>query len=104
MRQNEGPGKSTYMFSAERLSLSAPHQASVGRDTWRRSGKRKSADVRQKTYMLIYPDPLFCGCIRDKGERVLTLPPGDSESDGLEVHGSAGQVQGHGILLPGLLA
>jgi hypothetical protein len=55
-----GPGKSTYTFSTERLLLSAPCQASVGRATWRGSGKQKSADVRQKTYTLIYPDPTVC--------------------------------------------
>jgi hypothetical protein len=44
MRQNEGLGKSTYTFSAERLPLSAPHQASVGRASRRGgggSGKQK---------------------------------------------------------------
>jgi hypothetical protein len=55
--KNQGLGKSTYTFSAERLLLSAPRQASVGRATWRGSGMRKSTDVRQKMYMLIYPDP-----------------------------------------------
>ncbi len=52
-----GPGKSMYMFSAERLPLSAPRQTSVGRASRRGSGKQKAEDVRQKTYMLIYPDP-----------------------------------------------
>jgi hypothetical protein len=54
---HEGPGKSTYMFSAERLPLSAPRQASVVRATWWGSGKQKAEDVQQKMYMLIYPDP-----------------------------------------------
>ncbi len=53
-----GPGKLTYMFSAERLRISAPHQASVGRASRRGSGKQKSADVWQKMYTLIYPYPL----------------------------------------------
>jgi len=44
-----------YTFSAECLPLSAPCQASVGRAS--RRGERKAEDVRQKMYMLIYPDP-----------------------------------------------
>jgi hypothetical protein len=55
--KNQGPGKSMFTFSAERLLLSAPRQASVGKATWRGSGKQKSTDVWQKTYTLIYPDP-----------------------------------------------
>ena len=53
----EGPGKSTFTFSAERLPLSTPRQASVGRATWRGSGKQKSTEIQQKMYTLIYPDP-----------------------------------------------
>ncbi len=52
-----GPGKSTYMFSVTfrfplstlMLHFAQSQQAGSGR-------KRKSADVEQKTYMLIYPD------------------------------------------------
>jgi hypothetical protein len=40
-----GPGKLMYMFSTERLRISAPHQASVGRASRRGSGKQKSTDV-----------------------------------------------------------
>jgi hypothetical protein len=54
-----GPGKSTYMFSSKRLLVSAPRQASVVRATWQGSGKQKAEDVWRKTYMLIYPDPIY---------------------------------------------
>ncbi len=50
-----GPGKLTYTFSAGRLQISAPRQASVGRASRRGSGKRRSADIEQKMYTLIYP-------------------------------------------------
>jgi hypothetical protein len=50
----KGPGKITYMFSAKRMQISAPRQASVGRASRRGSRKQKSAYVRQKMYMLIY--------------------------------------------------
>ncbi len=56
-----GLGKSTYTFSAEHLGISAPRQASVGRASRRGSGKRKSADVEQKMYSLIYLDPTQAG-------------------------------------------
>jgi len=55
--QITGLGKSTHTFSAERRQISAPRQASVGGATWLESGVWKSADVRRKMYMLIYPDP-----------------------------------------------
>jgi hypothetical protein len=54
-----GPGELTYTFSAERLRISAPHQASVGRASRRGSAKQKSADVEWKTYTLIYHYPSF---------------------------------------------
>jgi hypothetical protein len=53
-----GPGKITYMFSAERRRISTPRQASVGRASRQGSRKRKSAYVRRKMYMLIYPYPI----------------------------------------------
>jgi hypothetical protein len=51
----KGPGELTYTFSTERLQISVPRQASVGRASRRGSGKQKSADVERKTYTLIYP-------------------------------------------------
>jgi hypothetical protein len=48
------------MFSAERMGISAPYQASVGRASMRGSGKRKSTYVWRKTYTLIYPYPVAC--------------------------------------------
>jgi hypothetical protein len=59
MEYYKGPGKLTYMFSAIRMQISAPRQASVGRASRRGSGKRKSAYVQGKTYMLIYPYPYY---------------------------------------------
>jgi hypothetical protein len=53
-----GPGKLTYTFSAERLQISAPRQASAGRASRQGSGKRKTADVKRKMYTLIYPNTL----------------------------------------------
>ncbi len=57
----QGPGKLTYNFSAKCLQISAPRQASVGRASRWGSGKQKSADIEQKTYMLIYPYPNMYG-------------------------------------------
>jgi hypothetical protein len=54
MRQNEGPGKSTYTFSAERLPLSAPHQASVGRAS--RWGWGGGAESRRRSLENVYVD------------------------------------------------
>jgi hypothetical protein len=53
-----GLGKLTYTFSAERLQISAPRQASVGRASRLGSRKQKSADIERKTYMLICSYPI----------------------------------------------
>jgi hypothetical protein len=58
-----GPGKSTYTFSAKRLLLSAPRQASVGRAS--RQGEQKAEDIQRKTYTLINPDPSKCLTVLD---------------------------------------
>ncbi len=55
---NMGPGKLTYMFSAERMRISASRQASVGKASRWASGKQKSAYTRRKMYTLIYPYPM----------------------------------------------
>jgi hypothetical protein len=45
----KGPGKSTHTFSAKRLPLSAPRQASVGRAS-RQGGGRKAESGKKKTF------------------------------------------------------
>ncbi len=47
-----------YMFSAERLPLSAPARLQWVEPAGGGSGKRKAEDVWQKMHTLIYPDPL----------------------------------------------
>jgi hypothetical protein len=75
-----GPGKIMYTFSAKCMRISAPHQASVGRASRQRSGKRKSAYIRRKTYTLIYPCPqawseiqLFVNSVKKKKNHVCTV-------------------------------
>jgi hypothetical protein len=51
---NKGLGKLMYTFSAKRLPLSTPRQASVGRASRRVGVERKAEDVWRKTYTLIY--------------------------------------------------
>ncbi len=50
--KNMGPGKSTYTFSAERLLLSAPRQASVGTANRRGGG----AESRRRSAENVYVD------------------------------------------------
>jgi hypothetical protein len=57
LRCNKGKGKSTYMFSAERLRISAFRSPACWLYPLKPGGERKSAYIRQKTYTLIYPDP-----------------------------------------------
>jgi hypothetical protein len=53
----QGPGKSTYPFSTERLRISAFRSLPSGSTHKSTGGEQKSADVPRKTYTLIYPDP-----------------------------------------------
>ncbi len=51
-------GKSTYTFSTERLRISAFHSPARWLYPLKPGREWKVEDVRQKTYTLIYPDPL----------------------------------------------
>jgi len=74
-----GLGKIKFMFSAKRMQISAPRQASVGRSSRRGSGKQKSAYVQRKTYTLIYPYPKYSSLFVWGGEKSLLkkLPGGE---------------------------
>jgi hypothetical protein len=56
---NWGQRKSTYTFSAERLLLSAFRSPTCWLYPLKPSGEQEAEDVRQKTYVLIYPDSLY---------------------------------------------
>jgi hypothetical protein len=66
-----GLGKIMYTFSTERMQISAPRQASVGRSSMQGSGKQKSAYVRRKMYTLIYPYPKYSSLFVWGGEKSL---------------------------------
>jgi hypothetical protein len=56
-----GLGKSTYTFSVTfRFLLSAPNYMFRVEPAGGGRGEQKAEDIWQKTYMLIYPDTIFC--------------------------------------------